>query len=92
MFSIPGSGGHELGTWSVVAGEEEVVEEVVLVLVLGFESGLVLISIFIPEAGSITSCVMVEPRSEWMKCSMRRIRATGTRIPQRPYRAGRGIV
>jgi hypothetical protein len=26
-----------------------------------------------------------------MKCSMRRIRSTGARIPQRPYRAGRGI-
>jgi hypothetical protein len=51
MFSIPGSGGHVLGTWSVVAVEGE--GEVVFVVV----------SILRPGVGSITSCVVLEPRS-----------------------------
>lgn len=41
-------------------------------------------------AGSITSCVVFEPKSAWMNWRIKRIRITGPRMStQRPYRCGR---
>lgn len=72
--SIPVSVGQDEGTW--------------LVLVIGSVS--LCVSIVSPMAGSITSCVILEPKSAFMNWRIKRIRITGPRMrTQRPYRCGR---
>lgn len=72
--SIPVSVGQDEGTW--------------LVLVIGSVS--LCVSIVIPMAGSITSCVIFEPKSACINWRIKRMRITGPRMrTQRPYRCGR---